>query len=212
MHYADVIKEKFDKDIENHTMEILRDDGLDIHLRFSNGGSCFYKFEIITWDGGLCFTGDVGTFVFRVAPDMFRFFRGDTVNIGYWHEKLVAVDSVSGSVAFSNDAFVEVLEEYIESWVDEQECGLGIFENSAEIELVRQSLMEMAEAVEFEHEAYQHGGEWEYEGACNTFELTDLWEHTYQRFTGRYVWCCYALVWAIKQYDKVKENEKTDII
>jgi hypothetical protein len=29
----------------------------------------------------------------------------------------------------------------------------------------------------------------------------DFWEHTLEDYTPRFVWCCYAIPWAIEQYD-----------
>lgn len=213
MSYIDKVKEHFDKDIKEHTMDIIRDDGVHRHLRFSKGGSCFYQFDILTWPGYLCFTGDVGTYVFRRLEDMFRFFRGDDINLGYWHGKLEGVDQVSGSMNFSEDEFVDTINElYLNSWIEEHEEGVSLFSGQEEIEEVRASLKEMTDRVEHEYEAHRYGSEWSFTGAMGTFELDDLWECNFKRFTHRYVWCCYALIWAIKQYDKAKENEKTNIV
>ena len=58
-------EERFLKDAAAHQMEVLRDDGVNRHLRFKNPESSAYWFEIITWPGTLCIDGDMGTFVFR---------------------------------------------------------------------------------------------------------------------------------------------------
>jgi hypothetical protein len=34
--------------------------------------------------------------------------------------------------------------------------------------------------------------------------FADSWEANFQSYTYRYVWCCLALVWAVKTYDASK--------
>jgi hypothetical protein len=31
--------------------------------------------------------------------------------------------------------------------------------------------------------------------------FTDFFEHSLEDYTFHYIWCCYALVWGIRQYD-----------
>ena len=46
-------EEQFLKDAADHQMEVLRDDGVNRHLRFRNPESNAYWFDIITWPGAL---------------------------------------------------------------------------------------------------------------------------------------------------------------
>ncbi len=66
---------RFLKDVANHEMQIIRDDGVQRHLRFKKPGTMCYHFDLITWGGHLCYTGDMGTYVFTRVHDMFDFFR-----------------------------------------------------------------------------------------------------------------------------------------
>ena len=34
--------------------------------------------------------------------------------------------------------------------------------------------------------------------------FSDCWEWRFTEYTHRFVWCCYAIAWAIKQYDAAK--------
>ena len=63
---------RFKSETKHHVMEIVHDDGLYRHLRFTNPKSDLYWFEITTTPGQLAFSGDGESFVFRLAPDMFR--------------------------------------------------------------------------------------------------------------------------------------------
>src|SRR5690348_13144744 len=104
MSKEDNCEQWFLKDVSTHEMIVIRDDGANRHIRFKRPGtSCMY-FDLITWPGYLCYTGDMGTYVFSRLEDMFEFFRTDrdynkrkgrelSINPKYWGEKLQAVDS-----------------------------------------------------------------------------------------------------------------------
>jgi len=116
----------FLKDVATHEMQLLRDDGVYRHLRFKRPGTVCMYFDLITWPGFLCYTGDMGTFVFTRLRDMFEFFRTDReyaqrrgdrqlfVNHGYWSEKLVAVDSQR-----RNGSAMEFSEALLRAYVNE---------------------------------------------------------------------------------------------
>lgn len=183
-----------------HQMEVIRDDGLHRHVRFREPGTFNRYFDLITWPGSLCYTGDMGTFVFSRIPDMFQFFRSDYadnklhINTGYWSEKLEAADRRSGGNAqeYSPDRF----REQVKHWLDSGEASRAARKAAKEQVLSRADDGEfwaMQAAVDFEHEG---------------FRLSDFWEANLREYTYSFVWCCYALVWAIKQYDTHKVAEK----
>ena len=87
-------QEEFQKDVSQHGVTIIRDDGVNRHIRFKRPGTMCMHFDLITWPGYLCYCGDMGTYVFSRLEDMFEFFRTDRdINPGYWAEKLQAVDN-----------------------------------------------------------------------------------------------------------------------
>ena len=51
-----------------------------------------------------------------------------------------------------------------------------------------------------------------YEFECNGFRLQDFWEHDLTKPTFHVLWCMYAIVWGIQQYDLAAEraNVKTE--
>lgn len=95
-------EKSFLRDVKDHVMEIRQDDGLYRSIRFQKPGRWTYGFDITTWPGYLCISGDMGCFVFARLPDMFEFFRGQKphikgdktlgINLGYWAEKVQAQD------------------------------------------------------------------------------------------------------------------------
>lgn len=202
-------EEQFQKDVAGHQMQVIRDDGLYRHIRFTQPQSRCMQFDLITWPGHLCYTGDMGTYVFSRVEDMFCFFRTDprdfnynragglSINTGYWAEKCLASctrDSGDGIRAFSQDKFREVVEDYITNHIESHD-------------LDEEAQEELLEAVEDEVLSCLDDGEHEAMSAAysfnhNGFELTDFFENTFTEKTYQYVWCCYALAWGIQQYDK----------
>jgi hypothetical protein len=93
---------EFLNDVASHRMIVIRNDGVNRHIRFKRPQSGTFWLDLITWPGTLCIDGDMGTYVFRRLEDMFEFFRTDRtcgekdgrtlfINPGYWGEKLQSV-------------------------------------------------------------------------------------------------------------------------
>lgn len=119
---ADVTEERFRKDVAEHRATILRDDGLNRHIQFRRPGTYCMGFDLITWPGYLCYTGDMGTYVFSRLADMFEFFRstyrneqkqGLYINPQYWAEKCRAADHYDGITEYNEDVFRERVNEWI---------------------------------------------------------------------------------------------------
>ena len=185
-----VTEQSFLKDVREHRMTVLHDTGLYRHLRFQKPGTRIGQFDIVTWPGHLSFTGDMGSYVFARLADMLEFFRDGRsgsiqVNLAYWAEKCQAADRDSGIKEYSAAKF----REEIERWLDD---GEATPECRAE---ARSSVLVFAD--EGEYAARSAAESFEYEG----FEFTDFWEADCQEWTARYVWCCFALAWAVRQYD-----------
>lgn len=51
--------ERFLKDVSEHELTVLHEDGLYRHLRFARPNSGQYHFSIVTWPGYLAYTGDM---------------------------------------------------------------------------------------------------------------------------------------------------------
>lgn len=188
--------EEFTIDVAGHVMTVLQNDGVRRHLRFGAPGSSNQQFDILTWPGHLCYTGDMGTYVFARIEDMFAFFRrrprgAESVNLGYWEEKVLAVDR-DGVRTYDADLFRAQIKE----WFDALD-----FENDqvrAEAwQSVRAEVLTYAD--DGRHRAVQAALEFEHAGELL---FQDFYEVRVDVYTGRFVWCGYALQWAIEQYDQ----------
>lgn len=208
-------KESFLKNVENHYMTILKDDGIYRHLRFNkpSPNSWDQRFEIITYPNGICYSGDMGSFVFERTYDMLGFFRhpdGELgINSGYWAEKCVAECVTDGVRQFDIDQVRSSIRNYWESYFyerTESDEAQSIWESIEKYILNSgDSEIEIVNAI------------WEYDSSCawwrtgsgdrtSHFSLDDffvdgccLYSKTY-----RFLWCLWALSWAVIQYDKVK--------
>jgi len=180
-------KEKFLKEVSDHDLIILKDDGLYRHIRFKEPNTMMQYFDIVTWPGYLAYSGDMGSYTFSRIEDMFSFFRDESdtwgINPGYWSEKLEAVCRTDGYKEFSWDAFVENLMDYCDT--DEQK------------EFIRSEL-EYVESDEFGAVSFIREFDNDNEAGV---DISDFWECSHDVPATRFLWCCYALVWGIRKYD-----------
>lgn len=209
-------EERFLKDVSEHKMVVVRDDGVHRHIRFQKPGAYCMHFDLITWPGYLCYTGDMGTYVFCRLDDMFQFFRTDRehqhlrngetlyVNHGYWAEKVVAQDKCDGVTEFDEDKFNRVIIEMLVDWIREHRNQTTKDERRDLWDSVMSDVIgadndsggfrKTCAAYDFHHEIRRGRG----------FEFHDLFERSFDRYAYRFVWCCYALAWGISQYDATK--------
>ena len=194
--------ERFETEIAEHELTVIRDDGEYRHLRFSRPNTRAMSFDLLTWPGHLCYTGDMGTYVFSRVRDMFEFFRspkGDwrDINLGYWAEKALARDR-DGVKEFSGEKFAQNIWE-----------ALG--ESLEDLDLTAEQAAEIRDDVNLDviHQAESQGESAGIAAAMafryESIELfPDFWEVDSTVYTHRYTWCCHAIVWGIAQYDSAK--------
>jgi hypothetical protein len=222
---------RFLQDVAEHQMIIIRDDGVNRHIRFKRPDTSCYHFDLITWPGCLCYTGDMGTFVFSRVRDMFEFFRQDreynanrgralSINLGYWGEKLIAVDANganSGGKAkeFDPEKFARVINEYRVTWMRRGKSD-GTLDKERRRELWERVQEEVLDRVDDgEHYATTAAYEfsfnnepYDYSSRRPNWQFDDLFEHDFTEYTHTFVWCCYALAWSIQQYDDARIAEE----
>lgn len=186
----------FNKDVASHELAILKDDGLYRHLHFAKPGTWCMSFEILTWPGHLCYTGDMGTYVFSRVSDMFEFFRGERINPGYWAEKVLAKDKIDGVHQWSKELFKERLLKSFAEWAEDVDKEVAADAESTLHSEVIDNLDDFSKDM-----AYRAVMDFEYQGKLL---FQDWWETNTDEYSFRYIWCLHALVWGIQQYDKNK--------
>lgn len=198
--------ERFANDTKDHKMKVLHDDGLYRHLVFKRPDSSFYWFEIITWPGNLLFGGDMGTFAFKRVEDMFTFFSDREINPQYWQEKVHAEDVNGGIQEYSETLFKKRVKEYLDDYIKDND-------------LSKKSAKDLREKIAFHMELADTSTDYSahdflYNFAMHedkeNFEFYESYEWNFKEYTFRFIWCCFAICWAISKYNESKtEQEKT---
>lgn len=202
--------EAFQADIAHHQMRVIRDDGWHRHLHFQKPGTMDMHFDVLTWPGYLCYTGDMGTFVFQRQADMLEFFRNSRwsgvhrVPLSYWAEKVQAADRFDGLTEFDLEAFQQeirkqrraLLKEHGRNWDrDLRREFWGSLED----------LISDAEFYDGMIQAFDAAHDWSFDEGGERIHLdTDEFPDC-KRFTQRFLWCCHALDWAVAIYDQAKQ-------
>lgn len=186
-------EEMFLKDVATHQMTVVLDNGIHRHIRFRRPGTYCMGFDIMAWPGYLCIAGDMGDYLFARLPDMFEFFRGKAdgpleISPRYWAEKT----RNNKTTEYSPETFIASINSYLD--------GLETVSD------------ELREAVNDEVLSRAHDGEWvavtaAHEFQHGRFQFEEFYESQYKDWTYHYLWCCYAVVWGIRQYDKTKQPE-----
>lgn len=193
--------ERFNGDIENHRMTILHDDGLYRHVRFKAPDTGMYWFDLHTSPGLLTIDGDMGTHSFRRIPDMFQFFTGTYVNVGYWAEKVVS-SRRDDHKEFSSDNFKQHIYEHF--WQTSRYMEPDDAKKWWDV---------LVDDIFGKHR-YLPGT---YEEASNALEdvdrqlgsehYDDLWDWGgFREYEFGFLWCLHAILWGIQQYKTEKAS------
>lgn len=212
-------EESFLKDVATHKMHILMDNGVYRHIRFQRDGSSCMHFDFITYPRHLVYSGDMGCFVFARLDDMFKFFRTDrdylgknkklAINLSYWSEKLQAVDGnrdAGAATEFDNDKFERVIMGILTTWLrDHAHMTTKEQRRALWDAVIGQVINADGDSGGFRKQAAAY--DFMFKVSSNLeFSFYDLWDYRFNRFTSRFVWCCYALAWGVQQYDSAKKE------
>lgn len=213
-------EEQFLKNVQRHKMKVVLDTPPLRYLQFRRPGSGIYWIDIVTTPGAITIMSDCGSYTLRRLEDMFEFIRTDSaspralaepnrlfVNPSYWAEKVVARDTHSAQTEFCPSTFKENVLVMTREWA-ESELGDDDQARQALLADVKDSVLRHVD--DGEHSAYRAAMDFRSE-AHPRFSLESIVEYKNQRYTFSYLWCCYALSWAVKQYDQhqsATENAK----
>lgn len=201
-------EDRFLSDVEGHQLTVIRDDGVNRHIRLSRPSSSGYRFDLVTWAGILVITGDCGTWVFSRVEDMFGFFRMDrsdfnfnrkgglSINPGYWSEKLLAVDKSGRRGGDAEEFSEELFRKEIKEWFDGHEFDSQEQADDcwSDIESEVLAPAEGGDESQAMHAAYIFSHE-------SGFNFADFYEVNCRVYTWHFIWCLYAIVWGIRAYD-----------
>ncbi|MBJ6986901.1 hypothetical protein [Devosia sp. MC521] len=190
---------QFLRETKDHELIVLADDGQNRHLTFKQPSTSNRYFNITTWPGYLCISGDMGCYVFSRLADMFEFFRGEGINLSYWAEKLQAHDRGGGHREFSEELFRHhIVSDFRAAYPQGKERRL-------------EHWAELREMLEWEtpystESAITAAMTWR--DAAGEQPFSDFYEHRLEDYTHHFVWCCHAIRWAVEQYDEYKASQR----
>ena len=204
-------EDEFLADIARHEMHIKRNDGLYRHVHFCRPDSGIGRFSLHTSPGGLTITGDMGTYVFQRIEDMFVFFRRYAksdkklpINPHYWGEKCVATDRC-GIEKFDAEYAKARIVEHMAEYEFTDELALKVVEETFYIaddgDIRFHDALTDIHTVE--QEAKRENG-WREK---RHYLFSGVWEFDFKTYTYQYLWCLYAIVWGIQQYDAAFPEE-----
>lgn len=201
---------EFLRDISEHHLRVHLDNGMYRHIRFEKTLDSVLWFDLVTWPGVLTIHGDMGTWTFSRVPDMFRFFRDDTlrINKSYWAEKLQhgVHGGTAGCKVFDEDLFRQQVMDRVKNYDLEDHDLAAVTEALKEQVLNQDNMYDLVIAVrDFscplpslepsdEETSRPRGRGRNFEFDCD--DCPDGMRYAYQ-----FVWCLYAIVWGIQQYD-----------
>jgi len=192
--------QQFLRDVASHRMEVLLDNGVYRHLKFRNTppNSWNQWFELVTWPGSLAIHGDMGSWTFSRTPDMFDFFRSSDqlrINASYWCEKVQAESRFGGpSMKFNAHTFEANIRSSLEGYSLSDEDKATVLEGLKE-EVFGEDHEETARQA---LESFR---------ALRGFHFTYCYEIQGRGYTFHFLWCLYAIVWGIQQYDRIKAGQ-----
>lgn len=195
-------KEKFLESVATHQLTINLDQGVYRDITVAKPDDISMHYIIITRPGYLVITGDMGSFTLSCTNDMFGFFRsegGYRINPGYWGEKAEAVDTRKGLKKFSSDKAKQSLK----SWLGDFVRDIDVNSSDA-----RENIVDATDAIL----SVDCSDVYAFVEAVRDFDpdiaggldLSDFDHAETDSYTYRYLWCCYAIVHAIKLYDEAK--------
>lgn len=177
-----MVKQRIINDLANHRITLKHSDGMYRHWRCQQPGTWNLGFDIITWPGSLCYTGDMGDYLFQRTHDMVEFMRQASMSYSYAAEKCVAHDGRLKE--FRHELFEELLQNYV------ADRGLEGAEES-ELASVRRKIDDLREAAKGDYDTPQEVMQAIYESG--------LWDGcdmpSCEAWTFHFLWGLHAIKW-----------------
>jgi hypothetical protein len=196
---------EFLAEVANHKVEVLHSQGVYRHIKCGDG-TFENAFNVVTYPNHLCFSGDVGCFVFERTYDMLAFFNHKTLNPSYWASKVI-----SGiTVEFDQKSFVANIRTVAKSVLENLDHA-ELHENELTVQEATDGFL--ADIEELILEEYESQAEWMQaidEFYCDVIPGLALIEKfdseaVFDKYTDQFIWCCNSLIWVNAQLASMPE-------
>lgn len=192
-----LVKERIVNDLAEHVITVKHNDGLYRHWRCGTPESSNMSFHIITWPGSLCYTGDMGSYVFTRTEEMVAFMRTACHDYQYAAEKVVAGrDEIK---EWSEELFRQNLADRIK---DSDDGTFSVHTNRGRED---RNVQEAVDEVIDDYEEYNdpsHAMSAMYESGL--FDGGDL--PSCKEYTFRFLWCLHAIKWFCEKVGEAKSE------
>lgn len=183
-----MVKERFANDVKDHVVTVKHLDGLYRHYRCQKPGTWNMGFDVVTWPGSLCYTGDMGEFLFQRTDDMIKFMAPGIKECSYLASKCVAgKDEIK---EWSGERFREVLAERLKDSAGDD----GEFTVVRRGGRVKEKVIDKIREIEMEYSNYES----RFDAEKAMYE-SGLWDGcdmpSCEEYTLRFLWCLYAIEW-----------------
>lgn len=183
-----LVQERIANDLANHTITFKHGCGMYRHWRCQKPGDSNLYFDIITWPGSLCYSGDMGDYLFQRTEDMVAFMRSACMSYSYAAEKCVAHD---GRVKeFREERFEAILAEAL----------LDNPEHADKVQEIRDEYTNYSD----KHDAMKAMYE------SNIWDGCDM--PSCEEYTYHFLWCLHAIKWFCEKVSHPPEQEGAEVI
>jgi len=190
-----LVEDRVGDDLKDHVVTVIRCDGMHRHYRCQKPGTWNMGFDVVTWPGSLCYTGDMGDYLFQRTEDMIAFMRGSAMSYGYAAEKCVAHDGRLEE--FSEEIFEQVLAERIKDF--EGEGGKATLLRNEEKR--QEDVAEIIDDIRQQFKTYSAP----FDAERAMFE-SGLWDGcdlpSCETWTFHFLWALHAIKWFCDKVDR----------
>ena len=139
--------------------------------------------------------GDIGAYVFSQTEDMLAFFSNDDLSIDpvYWTQILQATSKTEGHERFTEEAFEKAIERVFSTWE---------FESQAERDQAWQRVQTAMLCATTEEQAWENLTAFK---SKSGYPFQKFGRLNFRAFTPHYIWCLFAIVWGIQQYQALRK-------
>lgn len=203
--------ETFLNDVKDHVLTINHEHGVFRSLTFAKPHSSDMHVNIVTSNGYLYYSGDMGAFTFKRLHDMFDFFRNKECEINpiYWHEKLEAHDRFGGSTEYSEELAKERINSYLEQFLDN--LDMDDEDDQVKANKAKSAVADFLKDIGDEHSCSEAYDDWNVRDAGG-MELNDFFDGGLDTHTSRFIWCLRAIVHVINLYDAGVTGERLNAV
>lgn len=196
LRHENDVEKRIVEDLKYHVVTVLLDGVTSkagnkyLHYRCQKPGTWINGFDVVVWPGSMCYTGDMGDFLFQRTPDMIGFMRTAVRDVSYCASKCVAgKDEIK---EWSEDRFHEHLAERLKDGSEYTVMRRGGYHTESvqkAIDGIKRSYAEYGLRSDAEKAMYESG----------LWDGTDL--PSCEIYTTRFLWCLHALRWLINIID-----------